>query len=99
MNWIVQQADLVLEKQAFGTWIKIPCVDDFGSCTYPDLCNNLSTITCPLPFVQQKVPCKCPFRKVRQPWRLHLSLKNNVNKFVDSCRLWVLGVFILLLSV
>ncbi|KAK7097959.1 ganglioside GM2 activator-like [Littorina saxatilis] len=57
------QVDLKLEKEEFGFWIEVPCIDNLGSCTYSDLCESLSQATCPLPFVQQKVPCKCPFNK------------------------------------
>ena len=68
-----KQADVVLERKVFDIWIRIPCINNVGSCTYPDLCDNLSTVTCPLSFVQQKVPCQCPFRKVGQAVSASLS--------------------------
>ena len=58
--------ELVILKDVFGSWLKVPCIDNVGSCTYTDLCPLLSGITCPPSFDQQKVPCKCPFSKVRQ---------------------------------
>ena len=58
------QVDLVLERKVGSAWIKIPCIGDIGSCTYDDLCETLSGAECPDPFVDNGVPCKCPFLKV-----------------------------------
>jgi len=55
---------VTLKKRVGSVWIKIPCIGNIGSCTYGDLCENLSTISeCPGPFVDNGVPCKCPFKK------------------------------------
>merc|ERR1712146_627751 len=45
--------------------IKVPCVDNFGSCTYDDLCSFLEKIplkngTCPDPMPAMGIPCRCP---------------------------------------
>ncbi|PVD34633.1 hypothetical protein C0Q70_05909 [Pomacea canaliculata] len=57
------KVDLTMEKSIEGIWIHIPCIDGVGSCSYDDLCEVLQYAQCPDPFLQQKVPCKCPFRK------------------------------------
>ncbi|KAK7094624.1 ganglioside GM2 activator-like [Littorina saxatilis] len=55
------KASLLMKKDVFGAWIPVPCVDGFGSCTYDDFCQILSkSSSCPPPFIQNKVPCKCP---------------------------------------
>ena len=42
--------------------IEVPCIDNFGSCTYNDVCSMLpSPGECPPFFVQQGIPCDCPF--------------------------------------
>lgn len=55
---------MVLEKAtSSGKWIKIPCIDDVGSCTYDNFCDFLAKIPeeqCPtaiLPF-----GCHCPIK-------------------------------------
>ncbi|CAD5116317.1 DgyrCDS5221 [Dimorphilus gyrociliatus] len=57
--------DLKIEKKIL-VWIKIPCEDKIGSCTY-DVCSMLKTIfpggKCPDVFVKAGVPCHCPFLK------------------------------------
>eukprot|EP00049_Salpingoeca_infusionum_P022712 m.8301 g.8301 ORF g.8301 m.8301 type:complete len:206 (+) comp5342_c0_seq1:56-673(+) len=55
---------LTLEKK-IGGWIKIPCVDDIGSCDYPDVCTLLEKIPlkngkCPDPLPSMGIPCRCP---------------------------------------
>eukprot|EP00047_Mylnosiga_fluctuans_P001380 m.220008 g.220008 ORF g.220008 m.220008 type:complete len:196 (+) comp10293_c0_seq1:2502-3089(+) len=55
-------ADLVLKKGA----LKIPCIDNIGSCHYADICTLLEKIplnpdgTCPAPLSTYKIPCRCP---------------------------------------
>jgi hypothetical protein len=50
----------------FGVWVKVPCIRDFGSCIYEDLCNYGydEDTTCPASFIQDRVPCRCPIEKV-----------------------------------
>ncbi|XP_062594694.1 uncharacterized protein LOC134256106 [Saccostrea cucullata] len=56
-------ASLVLSKKAAGIWVKLPCIDGFGSCDYPDLCQILSTVgDCPDPIVTSGLGCQCPFK-------------------------------------
>ncbi|KAK0041065.1 ganglioside GM2 activator [Biomphalaria pfeifferi] len=53
--------DIVVEKEVFGHWIKIPCIDQIGSCTYPDMCATVNVQNCPPQFINVGLPCKCPF--------------------------------------
>uniref|UniRef100_A0A2C9JYC0 MD-2-related lipid-recognition domain-containing protein n=1 Tax=Biomphalaria glabrata TaxID=6526 RepID=A0A2C9JYC0_BIOGL len=53
--------DIVVEKEVFGHWIKIPCIDNIGSCTYPDMCATVNVQNCPPQFINVGLPCKCPF--------------------------------------
>ncbi|CAL1536599.1 unnamed protein product [Lymnaea stagnalis] len=50
-----------LKKKLETFWIRIPCIGGIGSCTYEDMCDVLAGAVCPQPFVDNKVPCKCPF--------------------------------------
>lgn len=55
-----------MEYRVAGKYIKLPCVDQFGSCTYEDLCTILAKITdCPKFIVDLGSNCHCPLKKVR----------------------------------
>lgn len=59
--------ELVLEKEIAGLWVKIPCVEQVGSCTYADICNVLSILIppgqpCPEPLHTYGLPCHCPVK-------------------------------------
>lgn len=42
--------------------VEIPCIENFGSCTYNDVCSLLPTPDqCPPFFLEHKIPCTCPF--------------------------------------
>lgn len=42
--------------------VEIPCIDNFGSCTYNDVCAMLPTPdNCPAFFKAHSIPCTCPF--------------------------------------
>ncbi len=59
------QADVLIRKKVLSNWITVPCIDQFGSCSYDDFCEILDMIPqCPQPFVDKGVPCKCPFHTV-----------------------------------
>lgn len=49
-----------MEKKVAGFYVKIPCVDNVGSCTYGDLCNQWAQV-CPTQFAKYGLPCNCPF--------------------------------------
>ncbi|XP_056106386.1 ganglioside GM2 activator, partial [Rhinichthys klamathensis goyatoka] len=64
--------NLTLEREVDGAWVKIPCVDDLGSCYYPDACDWLVeffmaiTGLCP-PGVPIR-PCSCPLKAGDYVW-------------------------------
>ncbi|XP_032067003.1 ganglioside GM2 activator [Thamnophis elegans] len=61
------KASVILEKKLGDMWIKIPCVDQLGSCTYDDTCAMLDSLIppgepCPQPLQSYGIPCHCPFK-------------------------------------
>ncbi|MGH0130281.1 UNVERIFIED_CONTAM: hypothetical protein FKN15_057041 [Acipenser sinensis] len=59
--------NVTLEKEVTGFWVKVPCVDELGSCHYSDACQILDTLTppgqdCPEPLHTYGIPCRCPFK-------------------------------------
>jgi len=60
------QAKVSMKRKVLGLWVKVPCIKDFGSCTYEDLCSYgyPDDMSCPASFVQDGVPCRCPIGKV-----------------------------------
>eukprot|EP00069_Balaena_mysticetus_P016269 bmy_10536T0 len=59
---------LTLEKEVAGFWVKVPCMEQFGSCTYENFCNVLEVLTphenpCPEPLHTYGLPCHCPFKR------------------------------------
>jgi ganglioside GM2 activator len=48
-----------MEKKVAGFFIKIPCVDNFGSCNYGNLCDSWEK-ACPKDFAKFGIPCTCP---------------------------------------
>ncbi|XP_059864479.1 ganglioside GM2 activator [Delphinus delphis] len=59
---------LTLEKEVAGFWVKVPCVEQLGSCTYENFCNVLEVLTpdenpCPEPLHTYGLPCHCPFKR------------------------------------
>ncbi|XP_007528830.1 ganglioside GM2 activator [Erinaceus europaeus] len=62
-----QQVELTVEKEVAGLWIKIPCVEQIGSCKYEDICDILNDLIppghpCPEPLRTYGLPCHCPIR-------------------------------------
>ncbi|KAI5935294.1 ganglioside GM2 activator [Manis javanica] len=63
-----QKVELTVEKEVAGIWIKIPCVDQIGSCTYKDICDILDNFIppgepCPEPLHTYGLPCHCPVKE------------------------------------
>ncbi|KAJ8338473.1 hypothetical protein SKAU_G00374390 [Synaphobranchus kaupii] len=59
--------NVTLHKEVAGIWIKVPCVEELGSCHYPDGCQLLDMIfppgqDCPEPLHTYGIPCHCPFK-------------------------------------
>jgi ganglioside GM2 activator len=48
-----------MEAKVAGFWIKVPCVDNFGSCNYGNLCSQWPG-TCQKYFEKYGIPCTCP---------------------------------------
>ncbi|XP_032627712.1 ganglioside GM2 activator [Chelonoidis abingdonii] len=62
------KAVFTVEKKIVDIWIKIPCVDEIGSCTYDGLCGILDNVIppgspCPEPLLSYGIPCHCPFKQ------------------------------------
>ncbi|CAL1530901.1 unnamed protein product [Lymnaea stagnalis] len=55
------KAVAVIEKEVFGVWVKVPCVDNVGSCTYNDLCTMVEIKDCPPQITSIGLSCQCPF--------------------------------------
>ncbi|XP_023236484.1 ganglioside GM2 activator-like [Centruroides sculpturatus] len=53
------QISLNVHKKIAYFWIKIPCMENVGSCSYSDVC-ALFPRKCPAPIINAKLPCKCP---------------------------------------
>jgi len=56
-------ASVVVQKQLFGTWITIPCIDNLGSCNYTNVCTAWdmllkATNLCPI-LTRYHIPCAC----------------------------------------
>ena len=51
---------LTVEIHGLIAWIKIPCIDDIGSCIYDDICEILESVKC-LPVLKNITTCHCPF--------------------------------------
>ncbi|XP_060784001.1 ganglioside GM2 activator [Neoarius graeffei] len=59
--------NVTLEKEVAGFWVKIPCLDELGSCHYEDICDILDQLIppgqdCPEPLRTYGLPCHCPFK-------------------------------------
>jgi hypothetical protein len=50
---------VTMEKKVAGFYIKVPCIDNVGSCTYGDLCKDWADV-CPKYFSKYGIPCACP---------------------------------------
>lgn len=63
------QLNVTLEKDVAGFWVKVPCVEELGSCHYQDACDLLTRLIppgqdCPEPLHTYGLPCRCPFKAV-----------------------------------
>ncbi len=52
--------EVTLEKKIAGFYVKIPCIDNVGSCTYKGVCADWAKV-CPTYFAKYGLPCTCPF--------------------------------------
>lgn len=63
------QVNVTLEKEVVGVWVKVPCLEELGSCHYKDACDILNQLIppgqdCPEPLHTYGLPCHCPFKAV-----------------------------------
>lgn len=63
-----QKVELTVEKEVAGFWVKIPCVEQLGSCSYENICDLIDQYippgeTCPEPLHTYGLPCHCPFKE------------------------------------
>ncbi|KAM4732949.1 ganglioside GM2 activator [Anableps anableps] len=59
--------NVTLEKEVAGFWVKVPCLEELGSCHYKDVCDILNQLIppgqdCPEPLHTYGLPCHCPFK-------------------------------------
>ncbi|XP_038555262.1 ganglioside GM2 activator [Micropterus salmoides] len=59
--------NVTLEKEVAGFWVKVPCLEEMGSCHYQDACDILNQLIppgqdCPEPLHTYGLPCHCPFQ-------------------------------------
>ncbi|XP_027462717.1 ganglioside GM2 activator [Zalophus californianus] len=62
-----QKLELTMEKEVASFWVKVPCVEQIGSCTYEDFCQILGALIppgqpCPEPLHTYGLPCHCPIK-------------------------------------
>ncbi|XP_054423888.1 ganglioside GM2 activator isoform X1 [Pteronotus mesoamericanus] len=62
------KVELIVQKEMAGLWVKVPCVEQIGSCTYEDMCDILDIYVppgepCPEPLHAYGLPCHCPFKE------------------------------------
>lgn len=60
------KAVVEVERRIGWLWVKIPCLDGLGSCSYEDVCELVPFSLpepCPDPFQRFKLPCRCPALK------------------------------------
>jgi ganglioside GM2 activator len=48
-----------MEKKIAGIWFKVPCKNNIGSCSYGNICANLTNFH-PKYFTKYDAPTKCP---------------------------------------
>lgn len=48
-----------MEKKVGGFYVKVPCVDNVGSCNYGNICEAWAG-ACPKYFAKYGIPCTCP---------------------------------------
>ncbi|XP_065288832.2 ganglioside GM2 activator-like isoform X3 [Dermacentor albipictus] len=53
------KVEISMKKKVY-LWVTVPCVNDFGSCDYDDICNVQD---CPLFYDFLGLPCGCPIKE------------------------------------
>lgn len=57
---------LDVKRNFWSMWIKVPCIQNVGSCYYSDLCKYAPTENdiCPYVLSENDIPCRCPISAV-----------------------------------
>ncbi|CAF2862332.1 unnamed protein product [Rotaria sp. Silwood2] len=50
---------VIMERKVGGFYVKIPCIDNVGSCNYGNICEDWAKV-CPQYFEKYGIPCECP---------------------------------------
>ncbi|KAH9495233.1 Ganglioside GM2 activator [Bulinus truncatus] len=87
------EASVVVKKKMGFLWIEIPCIHGLGSCTYNNLCQRLAGVTCPQPFVDNKVPCKCPFTQLTPYVKMFLKYHDPIKRCAVKYILNFIGLY------
>ncbi|KAH8025238.1 hypothetical protein HPB51_005434 [Rhipicephalus microplus] len=53
------KVNIIMKKKVY-LWVTVPCVNDFGSCDYDDICDVQD---CPLFYDFLGLPCGCPIKE------------------------------------
>lgn len=48
-----------MEKKVGSFYIKVPCIDNLGSCNYGNICESWAEL-CPKYLAPYGIPCTCP---------------------------------------
>ncbi|EEB16574.1 Ganglioside GM2 activator precursor, putative [Pediculus humanus corporis] len=56
------KASVNLRRNVLGLYVPLPCIKNFGSCEYPDLCvyGYTNKENCPPLLDEHDIPCRCP---------------------------------------
>ncbi|XP_054263903.1 ganglioside GM2 activator-like [Macrosteles quadrilineatus] len=70
-------AQIKMERRIFYRWVKIPCVGNFGSCQYTDICDLADKYeNCKDKPGEKVIPCKCPISQ--GDYEINMDLEHSV---------------------
>ncbi|MGH0130282.1 UNVERIFIED_CONTAM: hypothetical protein FKN15_057042 [Acipenser sinensis] len=82
--------EVEIKKKVWGIWFKLPCEDNYGSCTYNNVCEMLDKMfpekTCPSTLQFHNVPCHCPVAPRKDAAKERGSLSRELNTLHDGCK-------------
>ncbi|KAM3866934.1 coiled-coil domain-containing protein 69-like [Diretmus argenteus] len=81
--------NVTMEKEVAGFWVKIPCLEELGSCHYRDACDLLDQLIppgqdCPEPLHTYGLPCHCPFKAKKSKGKKGEKTQKDVNSHQDG---------------
>ncbi|XP_069680481.1 ganglioside GM2 activator-like isoform X2 [Periplaneta americana] len=63
------RVETVISKLMFKSYVKLPCIQSWGSCTFKDVCHQ-DQGKCLFPMMEEfNFPCQCPIKK--GPIKIH----------------------------